>query len=876
MRKSAFILIIGIVLTLSFTVFAVIKLNVANKPSDALIDNDNLQNISLSQMVNSKNLFDKNSITKQKTLRNGNLVDNATYSVSDFISVKPNTEYISNKTILINYFDNNKDFLSQISVKGEVAIKTPSNAAYVKLAVISTRVAALQFEIGDKCTEYEDYKGEKVSSNEAQDKLKSLSILNGIEKNLKIAFVGSSITWGDGFLDSSFVGHVDDYLRNELADTIMHYNMTYEGTKTIISNKKFYKETATKLSGIASTVDFKLSGNELSLSYCKERDNAGASIVELYVDETLYDSFSTYNKEPNGKEQKKFTGDGKTTMFDLGRPFTYGHIVKIDGVTKNGDINTQGLDAKMPVGNDYMIIRKYSTNATGNTEVHHYVLFSKAPAVGVKIVVDFSYGENIIYAKTTIGETAAGVNSPLESRYGDGSDIGNPKQLATGLDFRYTDSRAVKTWRFTDKKIRNIKFKIKSLDPRVDKGLPTFIINFATNRFHHIMNAGIGGSDSREFLNNKTKKGIPDLIKFNPDIVIFESGTNDDKHCSFVAYRTIKGLKENQVRRLTTLWLKTCSYVGTDNYTIETSVLKIADATSRSLAINPRGVTFGDVKAGDILIIGDYHGDNREMQARVIDRWDSKKYIASFKKPLQFNGMFGLNSPTDLIGKDVRIRSLDNFETPYIGCIDSIRDYNPEVKIGLLDTGLSNYKSRTLLGYPEKIADVARTKNCTHIKLYDLLSDWQYSQKKDLTAYLNTVNNTTADGSSSYNLVKSSGKDLNDASFGLRNFSVKVNGIEVYGDGCYIDGGRGYSFAPEIKASELIVKNWSTRTQKLTNMPLKLVFTNNVPAFGAKIDVTCSSLKWSFDDTHLHDQAGEVIYSNAIIDGLKKLIIEAL
>ncbi len=872
MKKYIFSLIIGIVLTLSFTVFAVIKFNVANKPSDSL----SLENISLSQEANSKNLFNKNTVINQKALRNGNVVDNATYSVSDFIPIKPNTEYISNKTILINYFDYNKGFLSQISVKGEVAIKTPSNAEYVRVAVISTRVATLQFEIGNTCTEYEEYKGEDVLPNEVQGELKSLSISNRIEKNLRIAFVGSSITWGDGFLDASYVGHVDDYLRTELADTTMHNNMTYVGTKTIISNKKLYKGTATKLSGIDSTVDFKLSGNELSISYCKERDNAGAAIIELYVDDILYDSFSTYNEEPNGKEQKKFTGDGKTAMFDLGRAFTYGHTVKIDGVTKIGAINTQGYKASMPVGNDYMIIRKYSTNATENTEVHHYVLFSKAPADGVKIAVDFSYGENILYAKTTIGEAAVGINSPLENSYGDENDIGNPKQLATGLDFRYTDPRAVKTWKFTDNKMRNIKFKVKSLDARVATGMPSFIINFATNRFHHIMNAGIGGSKSKKLLNNKKIKGIPDLMGFNPDIVIFESGTNDDWDCSFVAYRTIKGLKEAQVRRLTTLWLKTCSYVGIDNYTIETSVLKIANATSRSLAINPTGVTFEDVKAGDILVIGDYHGDNREMQARVIDTWNSKKHIATFKKPLQFNGMFGLNSPADLSGKDVRIRRLDSFEKEYRGCIDSIRDYNPDVKIGLLDTGLCNYMSRKLLGYPEKIADVARIKNCTHIKLYDLLSDWQYSQKKDLTAYLNTANNTIADGSSSYNLVKSSGKDLNDASYGLRNFSVKVNGVEVYGDGCYIDGGRGYSFAPELKASELIAKNWSKRTQTFTNIPLKLVFIKNVPVSGAKIDVTCSSLKWSFDDAHIQDQAGEVLYSNAIIDGLKKLIIEAL
>lgn len=859
------------------------------------LDADILQELSLSQLNNfkflvGKNKFNRNTVINGKTLLDGSLVDNATFSVSDFIPVNPNTQYVCNKTVVVSFHDYNRGYIGTISIPAGTAITTPYDALYVRISVLTSRVSDMQFELGAISTNYEDFKvvlqnvavEENVLSDSVKAKLNSLSMVKTIpEKPLNIAFTGSSITWGEGYLDDSFVAYIDDYLRINLADTIMHNNMTYVGNNTTIANRKFYKGTATKLSDINSEVEFKITGNELSLSLCKERSNLGASLVDLYVDGILYDTFSTYNDEQSGHNQKTFIGDGKTVKFDLGKCNTYGHVITVGGIAKTGVMNTFGSGATIPSNKDYMIIRKYGTNVdTGETEVHHYVWFKVPPTESAKIVVDFDYGENILYAKTTIGETACGVDSVLESSYGDGDtayDSENSTALSSGLDFRYTDPRAIKTWKFTENATRNIKLVVKSLDPRVTTGTPNFIINFATNRYHHVMNAGIGGFDSGELLTDTKLKGISELMKFIPDIVFFESGTNDDWGCSFVSTRKITNVTEAEVRRYPTLWLKSCTPVSADNYTLETSVLKIAGATNRSIKIDSTGVTFNDVKAGDIIVIGDYHGDNREVQSRVISSWDSINHIASFKKPLQFDGLFGLNNPADLANKEVRIRRLDTFAADYTECINTMKDYNPDVRIGLIDTGLSNYMSRLLIGYPDKIAEVAKNEDCKHIKSYDLLSDWQYSQTKDKTAYLNTARNTISNGSREYTLVNSSGVDPNGSSFGYTNFSVKVNGVERYGDGCYIDGGRAYAFDPALPATQLIASNWDGKRASLRNIPLKLVFTKNIPSTGDVIDVKYSSAKWSLDDCHVFGgQPGATIYGNSIIDGLRKLINDLL
>ena len=98
--------------------------------------------------------------------------------------------------------------------------------------------------------------------------------------------------------------------------------------------------------------------------------------------------------------------------------------------------------------------------------MHHVIWFENTPAYGANIIVTFNYGENISYTKSTVGEVSANISSALESCYGDdvvSFDPAKPSGISSGLDFRYTDERAVKTWKF-DTYAKEISFKIRNLD----------------------------------------------------------------------------------------------------------------------------------------------------------------------------------------------------------------------------------------------------------------------------------------------------------------------------------------------------------------------------------------------------------------------------
>lgn len=735
-----------------------------------------------------------------------------------------------------------------------------------------------------------DYiKGDLITSNSIKENKLSESVrekLNPIsapKKSVSVVLTGSSITWGNGYLDDSFVGEVDDYLRNELSTTILHDNpnINYSISPSIINNKKFYKGKASKLEGVGNQLSFELYGDELSIVQGLERSNIGASIIELYIDGALYDTFNNYNEYHKGTEVKIFTGNGTDVKFDLEKAFTYNHAVKVNGVLLKGSINGgSSMSNTIPVSDDYMIIRKYGDNdMTGEMEVHHYVWFKNAPANGANIEVSFNYGENIAYAKTTMGEVGEGIGSALENPYGDGDvsfDPANPSSMSSGLDFRYTDDRAVKTWRFSDYKNREFTIKIKTLDSR-STGTPYFILNFATNRMHKIMNAGIGGWTASNLFDDTGLRNYKYLMEFNPNIVFIEAGTNDDWIAGnqFVATRTITNVSESELRKYPSLWLESSSYIGANNYTIETAKLVIEGIAKNSVKINGTNANLTDIQVGDCLVIGDYHFDERQVAVRIIDAWDSVNRIATFKQILNANDILNINTLADLVGKSVMVKRLGEFIPSMTNCIDGILNIKPDVKVGLVSTGLCNFTQRLLLGYPEKLRELATEKNIEYVDAFNELMSWQYSQPKTKVAYLNAANNDTADGSASYNLVNSSGTDINVAEKqrGVRGYSIKVNGIERYGKDCYVDNAFGYFFKTETIASNLTFSNWDNRNSRfgIRYIDTKLVFTDNIPNNGDLIEVNYCPTKWSWDDCHMTRDGGIKTYGKSIIELLKNI-----
>jgi lysophospholipase L1-like esterase len=111
-----------------------------------------------------KNLFDKETVTIGKFVNNtnGTLADNASFASSDFIKVLPNATYTIGNQYYMAFYDANKAYISgQGSVSPQSnprTVTTPSNAAYIRVSEILSRLDLLQVESGSMATAYEPYR----------------------------------------------------------------------------------------------------------------------------------------------------------------------------------------------------------------------------------------------------------------------------------------------------------------------------------------------------------------------------------------------------------------------------------------------------------------------------------------------------------------------------------------------------------------------------------------------------------------------------------------------------------------------------------------------------------------------------------------------
>ena len=119
----------------------------------------------------------------------------------------------------------------------------------------------------------------------------------------------SSITWGDGLLDDSYVTSVDKFLRDNYADTLNWNQLSYHGRIEELRNPRFYLGAAARLQGEGSEASFELEGETLSLCIGIECTGAGACIAEVYDGESLIGSFDTQSPAPARKKRARFTGD---------------------------------------------------------------------------------------------------------------------------------------------------------------------------------------------------------------------------------------------------------------------------------------------------------------------------------------------------------------------------------------------------------------------------------------------------------------------------------------------------------------------------------------------------------------------------------------
>jgi len=711
-------------------------------------------------------------------------------------------------------------------------------------------------------------------------------------KALKIAMGGTSITDGTHVLLSEgyFTGLVADYVYNVLADCVKYNEPAYSGSKSIIYSPKFYKNAAYKLTGAGAFVEFDLYGDELMLAQAMERSETGAAMIELYVDGVLYDKFSNYNTRPKGTGATlSATGDGSKTKFSLGKNFCYNpRSLTVNGVAKTVKLNTFSPPVNYSTfdGFDALLIRKYETSGS-TVVVNNYLWFKVAPGNTHAISLTYDYGENITPTKCSIGEIAATITNAglqsgnnLESFEGDGvtADLNGTTITTESLDFRSTNPDAIKIWRFNSKKRRTFKFLISGLDPR-GSGTPYFIFNFAANKAHQFMNAGIHGNTTRNFAAaspSNDLRTIKEVQKFKPDIYLHEGSTNDDKaaYNSYVSTKQINIANVATIKEYPLKVVKTSVYNNPD-YTVETAMLVISSLTETTITIDATDVTFGSPAAGDILIIGNYHIDNRFITARVISAWNAGTKTATFKEPLVASDLIGITSLADLVNMNVRIFRADDFKTSLETIIDAVKDANPDVMMAILSDGLPNNYRQNIDGYPALMKKVASDKNIFFGNIYREMLRFQYAQVPDVQCFLNDGSTTTSDGSTSFTL-KTAANANPCASSQFMKWSVLVNGVEVFGKDCYIDGGNKGTFASATVAASCIASSFTDAESKMSTdkTAVKLTFFQNVPANGDTIIVKYSSIKVADDDVHPNLNYGNYLFAKVMIDFVKTMALK--
>lgn len=710
-----------------------------------------------------------------------------------------------------------------------------------------------QFKLSAQVLEWDRLRAEfPVASNNA----------TALARAIRVSVAGSSITWGQGWLgEDSYVGDIERYLRTTLATTLHGADFAITGTSATVSNKLFYKGAALRLQELNTEARFDLYGDELSLCIARERGNAGASLVEVYADGVLLDTFSTWNSEPFAPGlTAPFTGDGVTRQFDLGQAFTFGHGVTVAGAAKVVQMNTGGYGAGFPGGVDVLVIRKLIT-VGGVPQVRHFLWFAVAPANGAAIVANYSAGESVTYVRGTLGQTAQALTGTNESTYGDGNvafDPANPANLSSGLGFRETDERAVLSWRFSSAAKRSFRVKILSLDPRAT-GTPQLYLNAATNRMHHLQNAGIGGWKASLLLNDTGLNNLAAVQRFQPDVLLFESCTNDDWDTHLDrAWRSRTGLTDAQLRsEESAAWLHAVTYVGPDNYSVDDNRVAITAISETSVSFDGAGATF-EVVAGDVVILGDFKGDNRRLACRVVKSWNAGTRTATWARPLRATELAHIRQLADLVGSTAMVKGAPVWVSNVEAVIDGVRAALPSCVVAIGTGGIPNIRYRRLEGYRELAAEIAGRKGVLFADFYKRTLAWQYSQPATSALYLNASQSLASTGAASYSLYDAGGSKPDPVTNQLfRGWSVKVDGVERINVGCHILGGNKTGWAVGI--TPMTKSNASTVGDEY-----QLVFTANVPAPGAVIVVKRATDKWASDDTH-PGTSGIAVFGQAAI-----------
>lgn len=679
----------------------------------------------------------------------------------------------------------------------------------------------------DGCIPYEAL-GEEVIKllNDGSNKAKV--------SNEKVAFAGDSVTWGDGGLNDGYLGVIDELVRLKYSNTVTIDKIKVNGANEVIKSPKLFKGEACEISGVDNSISFFMKSDKVKIAYAINRESKGAAICEVLVDNKLIDTFSTYNTRRKGRKTLTFNADGVTRKFQLKEAFTYNHVVTHKGIALKGQLNKGGYGSNFPAGHDYMIIR-----ALDNDEVKHTLFFKDAPAEG-EIKITFDYGESITYAKTTVGELGTALDSGLESYYGDGNvafDPSNAVSLSSGLDFRKVDEECFKTYNFASNKTREVKVRIKSLDPRATpEDTPTFVFNFATDSNFEYMNAGIGGFQYNMFNKETGIINYKKLAEYEPDKIVALMGTNDDwGKAEYPVYQP-RIVQADYLEKNSYYWISNPVKHGS-NYNIQDrwTDIKAFDKYSVTLADD---VVIGDVNKYDILIINKWGNDERYCQVRLIDSIDKSTKKVTFLTPID----------NDLIDLDtkIHIKSIKKLGDDIDSFISKLRAYDhidPEIHLACM--GVPNMNHRQLLGYREYIRYIAKKNNVGFIDIFTPTSEYQATVERVIKYEINST------GANEY-IVLNGTSNIDPI---LRNVTVEIDGVNIFdGKNVRLCGGYGYYWNTDL-----------THGYKTT--PTRLLLKEPIEA-GKKIIIKGTIERYSSDYCHMGVETGKYLYGTTILNNL--------
>lgn len=647
-----------------------------------------------------------------------------------------------------------------------------------------------------------------------------------------VVFAGSSNVWGDGFLFYSYLKKPIDWLYKSSGKYTAYNDVETTNGEVQTNDVKFMDGKAVKISGVGAEIKFKHKGSELNICQVIER-TSNYALIGLYDGDTKVAEFTNHNTTI-GSDTEQFSGDGEKIKFNLKRCFTYSHVLKVNGVSKNIILNTQGLRVTFPVGVDCLVIRSLDDN--GN--VIHTLYFKEAPTAGAVIDVSYNYGETICFVKSTVGETESGEN---ESPYGDGTisyDPTNPADISSGLDFRLINEKSFYKFWFDSDVEREITLKIEGGNN------PYFVFNFASSVFHNVMNAGIGGWTAAIFNSgsyiNRAYWNIADY--FSPDVVTIGLTGNDDwANYPRKIKRVYNGITLDELKQFPMLEVGEIEYVEESNtYNVTKNIGIIKEITTRSLKADE--IIGSDVAKGDFVRIGTYTGDLRQVQTRRIETVDNVQGQITWAEPLHLNEFICIETIDDLVGQEISIRSIEQYMQQMELLISNIKKMVPKCKICLFNIYYVDMWARDTAEYTYIQQWIAEKFDGT---VY-FVDAWKYARDYCENSLHSKDFDFVADGNDTITFaIEGVGH--------WEGIEVWVNNKNVYGKDCYPITGW-YTTIEDKTGSEL---NWVgtnkyyPRILKKRNFAIK--WKQNIPLTGTAIKVKLATRQWSSDYAHPND-----------------------